>query len=48
MTVLLAQIANFGADRWAIWMFAAGVLGVLLVAVLLMMGVATIRRLLDL
>jgi hypothetical protein len=44
---ILAALSAFGTNSGAVWMFAGGVLVCLLAAVLVCMGVAFIRRLLD-
>jgi hypothetical protein len=45
--MILASLSSFGANTYAIWEFAAGVLVVWATAVLVLMGVALIRRLID-
>lgn len=47
MIAIIASLSTFGANSQAIWLFAAGIMVVVLVAALILMGVAFIKRLVN-
>ena len=44
---MFASLSPFGANSYAVWEFAVGVLGVLFVVALILMGVGFIKSLIN-